>query len=425
MKRIKHLWKTVIGFTLFAALCSISACATHAPENTTTRLQRKGGTSMHIFSQMPVLFDPSAVPNGYNEKDGIIRLGNGRVVLKKLNLPVYKNDVSVHLKVTLASNGDPWDKSGSCFVIPQDSPINLISIAKGEHSYPAVDADLLENFVGIVPAKDYKPPVELLRFMTPFGVGHFSKSSSEKIQKMKPVYIDEWAQEVTWDQDITDLYPLLTSDAYIGVYIDTWTKEGYLIDVDLTISESPVAGDLMPNRHVEPLINTIYYLAQPIPDIFARKTVSIPFEIPQGAKNVALKYIVTGHGGHEGGDEFTKRENVIGLDGKELYRFTPWRSDCASFRRFNPSSGVWLQPRKASYISDSGWAEKEIEEPIASSDLSRSNWCPGSDVYPIEIPLHIDAGKHTISISIPESQAIIGEKYNHWLVSAYLVWEMQ
>lgn len=28
--------------------------------------------------------------------------------------------------------------------------------------------------VGIVAGEDYKPTVELMRFMTPFGVGHFS-----------------------------------------------------------------------------------------------------------------------------------------------------------------------------------------------------------------------------------------------------------
>ena len=423
MMKMRTLLNTAAGI-LALTVCGLTACASNTGA-AAGRLSRTGGAAMQLFSKMPVVFDPSIVPDGYNETDGIIRLGNGRIALKKLDLPAYTRDVSVKLKLTLVSNGDPWDKTGSCFVIPKDSPINLLSIAKDERTYPAVDEAALEHFVGIVPAEDYKPTVELLRFITPFGVGHFSKQSSEKIAKMKPVYIEEWADSVTWEQDITDLYPLLANGAYIGVYIDTWTKEGYLVDAELTITESPIKEDIMPIRHVEPLINTVFYLGQHIPDIFARKTVTIPFELPKGAKNVALKYIVTGHGGHEGGDEFTKRENIISLDGKELYRFTPWRQDCASFRRFNPSSGVWLEPRTARYISETGWAEKEIEEPIASSDLSRSNWCPGSDVYPVKIPLDIKAGKHTVSIAIPQAQASSGEKYNHWLVSAYLVWEME
>ena len=72
----------------------------------------------------------------------------------------------------------------------------------------------------------------------------------------------------------------------------------------------------------------------------------------------------------------------------------------------------------------SGRSEKEIEEPLASSDLSRSNWCPGSDVPPVEIPLtDISSGNHTLTISIPDSKEIDGDKLNHWLVSAYLVWD--
>ena len=120
---------------------------------------------------------------------------------------------------------------------------------------------------------------------------------------------------------------------------------------------------------------------------------------------------------------FTK--NILSIDGKEVLNFTPWRKDCASFRRFNPTSGVWLQKRPMAYISEDGKrAEKEIEEPLASSDLSRSNWCPGSDVPPVEVKLgNINPGNHILTISIPDSQPVNGNKLNHWLVSAYLIWE--
>ena len=39
-----------------------------------------------------------------------------------------------------------------------------------------------------------------------------------------------------------------------------------------------------------------------------------------------------------------------------------------------------LIERLAAYISEDGYKTKMVEEPLASSDLSRSNWCPGSDV---------------------------------------------
>lgn len=74
------------------------------------------------------------------------------------------------------------------------------------------------------------------------------------------------------------------------------------IDVD----ESDLTCDALPKKHVEPLMNTVYYIGQEYPDIFARKDVSLDFDIPQGARDVRLKYIVTGHGGHSGGDEFVE-----------------------------------------------------------------------------------------------------------------------
>ena len=103
------------------------------------------------------------------------------------------------------------------------------------------------------------------------------------------------------------------------------------VDVD----ESGLAYDPLTRRHVEPLMNTVYYEGQTYPDIFARRDVSTDFEIPAGVRNVRLKYIVTGHGGHSGGDEFVEKRNIVSIDGKEVLNFIPWRSDCASFRRFN------------------------------------------------------------------------------------------
>ena len=171
-------------------------------------------------------------------------------------------------------------------------------------------------------------------------------------------------------------------------------------------------------------MNTVYYIGQTYPDIFARKDLSTDFTVPENAKNIRLKYIVTGHGGHSGGDEFVKRQNIVKVDGQTVLDFIPWRNDCASFRRFNPATGVWLEKRLASYISEKGYAEKMIEEPVGSSDFSRSNWCPGSDVMPEEVELpDLQPGQHTFTVSIPEAMPVDGPKMNHWLVSAYLVWD--
>lgn len=384
-----------------------------------------GDTLVEVFDSVAVCFRPDEYKNYTGpDADGIIRLANGRIILKKISIPEYKRDVTVTAYVTLSSNGDRWDKSGSFFVIPKDAAANLISIAKEEAKYPAVDSTRYEKLVGVVAADDYVPNLELIRFMTPFGVGYFSSPTDSLTRHRKPVYIESWAKEVNWDEDITALYPALEGEVYVGAFIDTWNPTGYMVSAKILVEESEIECQTLPKRHVLPLVNTVYYMGQEYPDIFARQDLTADFEMPADAKNVKLNYIVTGHGGHSGGDEFVPRRNIISLDGDTIMDFTPWRDDCYTVRRFNPATGVWLEKREASYIGRNGYESKIVEEPVGSSDFSRSNWCPGTDVPPRMAEAgDLAAGKHTITFSIPEAQAAEGDKLNHWLISAYLTWE--
>ncbi len=408
---------------LISLMVSLSVMA--APKSNHKEFAAKGNTTIKVFDKTNVHYDPAKL-GGFNaaDADGIIRLVNGRIILKKIQVPHYERNVKVYIKTTIASNGDRWDKTGSCFVLPRKSAINLMTIAEGKNKFPAVDSLKLEKLVGVVAGKDYLPTVELMRFMTPFGVGFYSSNNDTLTSKRRPVYIPKWEKCVQWQQDITDLYPLLEDEAYVGVFIDTWTEQGYLASMELQFKESTITCDRMQRRQVMPLLNTVYYIGQEYPDIFARKPITTDFVLPKGVRNVRLKYIVTGHGGHDGGDEFVQKENILSVDGKEVKRFIPWRDDCASFRRFNPATGVWLEKRVASYIGENGYTEKEVEEPVASSDFSRSNWCPGTDVVPEEVELgDLKAGRHTFTVDIPKAQPINGNEMNHWLVSAYLVWD--
>lgn len=384
-----------------------------------------GDVNVKVFEKTNVCYRPDRW-NGFNEAgaDGVIRLVNGRIILKKIHIPVYKRNVRVTATVTVESNGDRWDKTGSCFVLPRESAVNLLNIAQGEKRFPAIDSTKLENLKGIIAGDDYLPTLEIMRFMTPFGVGFYSKPDNELSSTRKPVYIDHWEDNVSWTQDVTDRYSALEGDVYVGVYIDSWTAEGYLVSLELKVKESDIPENKLRQTHVLPLVNTVPYQGQNIPDIFARKAVEVPFHLPASARNVRLKYITTGHGGHSGGDEFTQQRNLVKVDGETVLDFIPWRTDCASFRRFNPGSGVWLEKRMASFIGKEGYEMKEIEEPVASSDFSRSNWCPGTDVWPEEVNLsNLVSGSHILSISVPDAQPADGDKMNHWLISAYLVWD--
>ena len=414
MKNIVSRFVLATGVIVLAATC-------------TRTFESVGDRHLTVFDKEPVRWVPDSL-GSFSEADGIIRLGNGRIVLKKISVPEYQRDAKASITVRLESAGDRWDKSGSVFVIPGGDGINMMKVAEGKAAYPEVDSLRYEKLVGVVASDGYSPVAELMRFMTPFGVGFYSRLDTAKVSKTRPVYIDEWAPEAVWKADITDRLSLLEGECYVGVFIDTWTPEGYIVSVDIDIEETGNEYTPLPRQHVMPLVNTLYYYGQDYPDIFARQDLTVDFELPAVPSKAHLGYIVTGHGGHDGGDEFTPQRNIVSLDKSPVLDFTPWRQDCASFRRFNPTSGVWAEKRVARYIgfTDKGMSrvEKEIEELVASSDFSRSNWCPGSSVEPVIVPLeNLAAGAHRLTISIPEAQPREGDEMNFWLVSAYLYWE--
>lgn len=363
--------------------------------------QALGDAIIDVFKNTPIVFDGKAVPNGYHDPDanGVIRLVNGRLILKKLEMPKYERNVSVKLKVRLVSNGDQYDRSGSIFIMAKSKKgVSPIDIAKDE-KYPKMEGKL-EKYPGIIGLEDYEPCVEAMRFMTPFGVGYYSEGYNIPL----PAGIEAWEKDVKWECDITHLYSLLEDDAYLGCWIDTWVKKGFLIDAQLEITESK-ENKPMEKYKVLPLINTVPYIGQNYPDVFAYYKEGIKVKAEIKAKSEAkLYYITTGHGGHYGGDEFTKRENVISLNDKEIHKFTPWIESCKEYRKWNPTSG-------------------DVGGGLSSSDLNRSNWCPGSIVLPISIPLedaNIEDG--TFSFAIPKAQKSVGDTLNFWLVSSYVVY---
>lgn len=378
----------------------------------TSSVYSQEGLDQVVFKNQPVNYE--GAPGADQE---VVRLQKGRLVYKKLEVPNFPEGTDVKVRLSLRSDGDRWDKTGSCFVVADPDLISILDVAEGNKKFP-LSSGIDEAFLGVRKTNDYAPVIELMRFITPFGVGHYSK---EENSHRKPVYIPKWEKEVVWEADISELLTLVTKHFYIGVWIDSWTKEGYNIDLSLHYSNRP--DQLV---HVKSLLNTISYVnGQALPEFFADGILEQGFSFDKAVRNVQLHYITSGHGGHSGGDEFSKRTNRLTIDERVVLDFIPWRDDCASFRRFNPSSGVWLKKDSASYIDFEAkkYRVKEIEERIASSDLSRSNWCPGSIVEPVIVNLgDMKAGDHKMTLEIDASPAE-KNKYNHWLVSAYLTYE--
>ena len=365
-----------------------------------------------VFQNQPLNFKGQS-----GDDPKVKRLENGRLVYKKIEVEDFLEGTDVKIKLSLKSAGDRWDKIGSCFVVTDRKLISILDVSEGEQKFP-IESGIDGAFLGIKKTKSYEPVIELVRFITPFGVGHFS---DDKNGHRKPVYIPEWEDEIVWEQDISHLLQVVNNSFYIGVWIDSWTKEGYVLDLSLQYSNRPKK-----QVKTKTLINTVSYVdGQSLPEFFAAGALVQKFNFEKPVKNVKLYYITSGHGGHSGGDEFTKRSNRLIIDDELLFDYVPWRDDCASFRRFNPSSGVWLKKDSASYIDFEAqkYKVKQIEERIASSDLSRSNWCPGSLVDPIVIDLgDLTAGDHQMRIEIDAAPAA-KDKYNHWSVSAYLTYE--
>lgn len=104
----------VIGRSRRAALALflLAPCMAYAASH--KEYAAKGDTHITVFDKVNVHFDPNKIGNfAEADADGIIRLVNGRIILKKIDIPHYERNVRVNIKVTVASNGDRWDKSGS------------------------------------------------------------------------------------------------------------------------------------------------------------------------------------------------------------------------------------------------------------------------------------------------------------------------
>jgi len=369
--------------------------------------------TLECMRATPVYFAPGASWDSLAAQDGWTRWDNGRLLTQTFPVPEYRVRPTITAAVTLRSAGDPWDKSGSLMLLP-NAPSGLLErgfTADSTVDFPGI---LLEQTAG---ALTFAPPIELLRFITPFGVGHFSKQ--ERLDAYRPVYVPRWEDSVHWEADVSHLWEALDDSMTLGVYIDTWTPEGYSLDVDIRFEGRHETIAQLPSLQMIPLLNTTKFGSeQQHYDAFSRAALTVPVELTEPASNAILHYTVTGHGGHGTGDEFVPSEHQIAWNGDSVLTFTPWRDDCASFRRFNPASGVWFERTI--------WRGDSLDERIASSDYSRTGWCPGSQVDPVQIPLgDLDAGSHELRIAVPTAQPFTESEMNFWNVAAYLTYERE
>lgn len=351
-------------------------------------------TNIAVFEKEIINFSEASQSN-----DSILRFANGTIILKKVKIPEIKKGDQIFVDVTEQSNGDAYDRTGSVFLIPTDKSISFLDgLKNGAKSLPVYENGNGEKYQGVVRTENYAPLLELMRFFTPFGVKQFNT-----LQLKNKV----WQDSVYYRQDITEMLPALSNqEVWIGMNIGNYDKGGHKASLNISIH---LGGESKPeNTWLSPIFNTnnvMEMAGQQYATMFNNeKGLEVTFEIPEGYKNFKLRYITTGHGGWGNGDEFVPKKNTILVDAKEVFAFTPWRTDCGSYRLSNPASG-------------------NFSDGLSSSDLSRSNWCPGTVTYPVYIDLgNLLPGKHTMQIKIPQGKPE-GTSFSSWNVSGCLIGE--
>ena len=349
-------------------------------------------TTVPIFKKEIINFMDNPKSN-----DSILKFASGTIILKKVKFPKIKKGSNVFIDVTEQSNGDAYDRTGSVFLIPTDQSISFLDgLQKGAKSLPIYENGNGEKYQGVVRTENYTPLLELMRFFTPFGVKHFN--NLELKNKV-------WQDSVYYRQDISELTAALDEkEVWIGMNIGNYDNGGHKVSLNITIHPGYEAKS--EDKLLLPLFNTnnvMEMAGQQYATMFNNeKGLELTFEVPASDKNFRLRYITTGHGGWGNGDEFVPKKNTILVDGKEIFAFVPWRTDCGSYRLSNPASG-------------------NFNDGLSSSDLSRSNWCPGTVTPPVYIELgKLSAGKHSMQIKIPQG-APEGTSFSSWNVSGVLI----
>lgn len=329
--------------------------------------------------------------------DSIFRFAHGTVLVRKVAFPKITSSSQVFLDLSLQSNGDAYDRTGSVFIIPTFQDQNFLeALKKGIEQLPIYKTkEPYKNYQGVVATPDYTPLMELMRFFTPFGIQAFNHIQLKN---------HNWQESAFYRQEVSEFIPLLQNRTwYIGVYIGNYDEGGHKITANLTIHNSEVNE---PKTSLfMPLFNTTNIMemaGQEYPTMFnAQDGLSVTFTLDESIENAFLRYITTGHGGRKNGDEFNPKSNEIYLDGQLTHSFIPWRQDCGSYRLYNPASGNFTTG-------------------LSSSDLSRSNWCPGTITNPYIIPLgKLEAGEHTLKVKIKQGKPE-GKSFSYWNVSGIL-----
>jgi Peptide-N-glycosidase F, C terminal len=227
------------------------------------------------------------------------------------------------------------------------------------------------------------PGLEVVRAITPFG-------GPEQFQV-----------------DLTDVANGLPGKHALSVLITTYSDAAGQVSGSDGGWNVTAKIDVVPGKEPRKVlaVEPLYYGSVGAGDVVQ----PIAFTVPQGTNMARIEYRVTGHGGAAPNsdcigpaEEFCERTHVVSVDGTQIAKLQPWRTDCANFCTIQTYQGMQ-------------YCEQNPCGAIQSVQASRANWCPGSvtDPFDLTAPSLKAAGSHTFSWNI-ESIATGGT----WRVSA-------
>lgn len=354
-----------------------------------------------VFKEDQICFNPKIPVPTEVGFDTTLTFANGTVILKKIRWDALPSHYQLFAEVTQYSNGDAYDRTGSIFLIPTSKKQSLLDALKanGTDALPYITDKDGGKYQGMVKTDDYLPVVELIRFFTPFGIRHYNQYRSLDDR--------EWEDATLYKQDISDLRAAFGDEVIIGAFIGNYDGGGHKLSLTIKAYPEGESWDTtgLGKQFAIPLFNTCNVMemaGQNYGRLFRTDSLNVTFEVPENVENLRLRYITTGHGGWDTGDEFVPKANTILIDGEPRFIYTPWRCDCGTFRTFNPASGNFWNG-------------------MSSSDYSRSGWCPGTATQPVYFDLSgLQPGRHTMTIAIPQGEPE-GSSFSAWSVSGILI----
>ncbi len=264
------------------------------------------------------------------------------------------------------------------FADPGDTTV-VITFAQELQNFGAGGRDAVETFTFPAPNIEYNEIYMVYRLDCPSAPGDcdpWDRTARLFVQRdlTDSTYEDiEIARVITpyditggggpghcdWTFDMMDYQSILRGEVTLHSFVDTWVggNQGWLVTCTFYFVENPMPLRAMAVEQLWNFGGLVYGdPADPIENHLDLSFVPIP---PQ-AEFATVRIWTTGHGqgNTHNAAEFSQKTHGVWI-GLDQYEHLLWRNDC-SVNPCSPQGGTW--------------------------QFSRAGWCPGSRVYPWDIP---------------------------------------